>query len=169
MKNILIVVGLIFLMSFSSEIHLKPDIGEQAPEIILTNHQGKEIKLSQLRGKLVMIDFWASWCRTCRLENKNIVRAYERFKNSSFVDGEGFEVFSVSLDEKKDLWVQAIENDKMSWEYHGCDFKKWDGKAVKDYSFKHLPHNLLINKNGKVIAKSIFGNNIEKELQSRLK
>lgn len=163
------ILGLVFLFSFKNATQLKPEIGEQAPEIILTNQEGKQVKLSDLRGKMVLIDFWASWCRTCRLENRNIVKAYEKYKSASFKDGDGFEVFSISLDENKALWIKAIENDRMNWKYHGCDFLKWDGTAVKNYSFTHLPHNLLIDKNGIVLAKSLFGENIEKELQLRLK
>lgn len=147
---------------------LFPNVGDTAPEIILNSPAGKSIKLSELKGKVVLIDFWASWCRTCRLENQGLTKAYVKYKDKNFKNGQGFEIFSVSLDDNLELWKKAIENDGLVWKYHGCDFLKWNSKVVSDYNFSYLPHNLLIDKDGKVIAKSIFGANLENELKSRL-
>ncbi|MBR9859196.1 TlpA family protein disulfide reductase [bacterium] len=147
---------------------IHPGIGETAPEIELKGPNDSIYKLSDLRGKMVLIDFWASWCRTCRVENRSYVKAYHKYKDLKFKDGDGFEIFSVSLDLEKDLWTQAIKNDKMDWEYHVSDFKKWDSPVVEKFNFKYLPHNLIIDKNGVVIAKEHYGNRLMEFLNSRL-
>ena len=162
-------LSFIFILTTSSSYVLHPTIGEQAPEIALPGPDGKVLKLSSLRGKLVLIDFWASWCRSCRLENHNLKRLYNKYKDSTFIDGEGFEIYSVSLDTDKEQWEQAIKNDKINWTSHVSDLKKWESPVVKDYNFKYLPHNVLIDKDGKVIAKSLFKSRISDFLASRVK
>lgn len=159
----------VFFFTTASTYVLHPTIGEEAPEIALPGVDGKIIKLSSLRGKVVLIDFWASWCRTCRLENHNLKRVYNKYKDSTFIDGQGFEIYSVSLDNDKEQWQQAIKNDKITWTAHVSDLKKWESPVVKAYNFKYLPHNVLIDKDGKVIAKSLFKSKISEFLSSRVK
>lgn len=171
MKDSLVIMISIFLsaiigLSGISVIH--PGIGEKAPEIALPDINGDTLKLTELRGKVVLVDFWASWCRTCRIENKTFSAAYNRFKDSGFKDGQGFEVFSVSLDGDAKQWKNAISNDRMSWKYHVSDLKKWDSPVIADYNFKYIPHNLIIDKNGKVIAKELYGSRLIEFLESRL-
>ena len=117
---------------------------------------------------MVLIDFWASWCRSCRLENHNLKKVYSKYRDSSFVSGEGFEIYSVSLDTDLSLWKQAITNDKLNWKAQVSDLKKWDSPVVADYNFKFLPHNLLIDKNGKVLAKNLYKEKIFEYLESEL-
>ena len=165
-------IGLMILLavlSMSSTHVLHPIVGEKAPEIALPNPQGEIIKLSELQGKLVLIDFWASWCRSCRLDNQVLKRMISRYGESSFKSGEGFTIYSVSLDTDKEVWKQAISNDKLNWDAHVSDLKKWDSPVVQDYNFKYLPHNLLIDENGIVLAKNLYKERLTSFLQNQLK
>jgi len=130
-----------------------------APEIALTNPDGEEMKLSSLRGKYVLIDFWASWCAPCRVENPNVVRLYNKYK------GDKFEIFSVSLDKDKDKWMKAILADGLIWKYHVSDLKGWETSMVEKYQFNGIPHTVLIDPDGKIIAQKLRGPSLEKKLQ----
>ncbi|OFY87310.1 MAG: hypothetical protein A3F72_17585 [Bacteroidetes bacterium RIFCSPLOWO2_12_FULL_35_15] len=133
-------------------------IGKPAPEITMNTPDGKPLSLSSLRGKVVLIDFWASWCAPCRAENPNVVKAYNTYKSK------GFDVFSVSLDKDLDKWQRAIEKDNLSWSNHVCDFKDWNSPVVQLYNFNSIPSNVLIDSDGKVIAKDLRGEDLEKKL-----
>lgn len=133
-------------------------IGKLAPEITMNTPDEKPLSLSSLRGKIVLIDFWASWCAPCRAENPNVVKAYNTYKSK------GFDVFSVSLDKDMDKWERAIEKDNLSWSSHVCDFKDWNSPVVQLYNFNSIPSNVLIDKDGKVIAKDLRGEDLENKL-----
>ena len=130
-----------------------------APEIALNNPDGKVITLSSLRGQYVLIDFWASWCGPCRRENPNLVRLYEAYKNK------GFTVYSVSLDKKHDAWVKAIEKDNLSWPNHVTDLMQWESPMIQLYGFNSIPHTVLIDKEGKIIATGLRGSSLEQKLK----
>ncbi len=167
--KIFLSISLLSFFSFTQTLNdIKPAVGEMAPEISMAGINGQTLKLSSLRGKIVLVDFWASWCRTCRIENNTYTQAYSKYKNRQFKDGDGFEIFSVSLDTDPTIWKKAIINDRMTWANHVSDFKKWDSQIVTTYNFKYLPHNLLIDKNGKILAKGLFGKNLEDFLVTRL-
>lgn len=126
-----------------------PTKGEQAPEIELIDPKGKTIKLSDLKGKMVLVDFWASWCGPCRRENPNVVEAYNKYKDQKFINGKGFEVFSVSLDKSSEKWEEAIEKDGLEWKNHGIDS---ESKAAMAYGVRSIPSGFLIDGEGKIIA-----------------
>lgn len=126
------------------------EIGEKVPEIELLNTIGKKIKLSSLKGKVVLIDFWASWCGPCRQENPNVVEAYAKYNKMKFKNGKGFEVFSVSLDRTKESWIKAIGDDKLVWKNHCIDS---EGIASRAYGASSIPFGVLIDGDQKIIAK----------------
>ncbi len=136
----------------------KTAIGSQAPEIALPNPMGEVMKLSELRGSYVLIDFWASWCRPCRDENPNVVRMYNEYKD------DGFTVYSVSLDglpqqkgTGKERWIQAIQEDNLIWPYHVSDLKGWQSSAANLFQVRSIPFSLLVSPEGEIIAKNLRG------------
>lgn len=146
-----------------------PEVGEVAPEIVAKTADGKEIKLSELRGKLVLIDFWASWCGPCRRENPKVVDAYEKYKNKKFTKGDGFVVYSVSLDKNKSDWKKAVVQDKLNWEYNVTDMVNGSSQSAVDYNVRYIPSNFLIDENGVILATNLRGDSLEEELDKYLK
>jgi len=131
--------------------------GKKAPEIALPNPEGDTIALSALRGKYVLLDFWASWCKPCRVENPNLVKAYKRFSDK------GFEIYQVSLDKKRSAWMNAIEKDNLDWT-HVSDLEFWNSSAAKTYNIRSIPANYLLNKQGEIIDKNLRGDALHNKL-----
>jgi thiol-disulfide isomerase/thioredoxin len=133
-------------------------LNTQAPNIILQNPNGDSIQLKNLLGKYVLVDFWASWCQPCRMENPNVVALYKQYQSL------GFEVFSVSLDANEAQWKKAIEKDGLIWKNHGCDFGGWQSAPAQAYSVQSIPATFLLDKSGKVIAKNLRGEELAAKL-----
>lgn len=131
----------------------------EAPNIILPTPDGDTVQLKNLRGNYVLVDFWASWCQPCRMENPNVVAAYKKYHPK------GFEVFSVSLDANKDQWIKAIQKDGLIWKYHGCDLGGWQSVPAQLYRVDAIPSAFLLDKTGKVIARNLRGEELFKKLE----
>lgn len=141
------------------------NLGNQAPEINLKDPYGNEISLSSLRGKVILIDFWASWCGPCRRENPAVVEAYNNFKDRKFKNGNGFSVYSVSLDSNPEAWKKAIEKDGLAWPSHVSDLTGWNNEAAGRYQVTTIPTNFLINEKGIIIAKDLRGEELISSLE----
>jgi peroxiredoxin len=134
----------------------------KAPEFALTDTSGKPLSLSSLKGKYVLVDFWASWCRPCRMENPNVVAAYNQFRDKNFT------ILGVSLDTTRQEWIEAIHSDKLTWN-HVSDLKGWENKAAVMYGVQSIPYNFLIDPNGSIVAEDIRGQELFAVLNKFLK
>lgn len=138
------------------------NIGSMAPDLAFPDPDGKIIKLSDLRGKVVLLDFWAAWCRPCRMENPNVVKAYHQYKDK------GFDVYSVSLDRDKNAWLKAIQDDGLVWPSHVSDLKHWSSEAAAIYGVRSIPATFLIGKDGRIVAKNLRGDALVNTLKQLL-
>ena len=145
------------------------NVGNRAPDIIENSRNGETLKLSSLRGQIVLIDFWASWCGPCRRENPVLVEAFEKYKNKTFTNGNGFTIFSVSLDKNQQAWDKAIEDDKLIWQYHVSDLKGWYSKYAGVYGVRSIPSNFLIDGDGIIVGKNLIGSVLDSTLEKLLK
>lgn len=133
-------------------------VGDEVPDIALKDTANNDLSLKSLRGKVVLIDFWASWCGPCRAENPNVVRVFNKYKDK------GFTVYGVSLDQNREKWLGAIKSDGLTWT-HVSDLKGWSSEGAKLYGVKSIPQTYLIDKEGKVIAKNLRGEMLEQKLK----
>lgn len=136
--------------------------GVEAPDFTQPTPDGENLSLSDFRGKVLLVDFWASWCGPCRRENPNVVRMYKKYKDK------GFEILGVSLDDKKDRWLGAIEQDGLEWP-HVSDLKGWQNAAAQAYGIRSIPHTLLLDEKGRIIARNLRGPALESKLDEIFK
>jgi len=133
-------------------------VGSTAPDFTQMDQNDKPVKLSDFKGKYVLVDFWASWCGPCRGENPNVVKAYNQYKDK------GFAILGVSLDENREKWLEAIAKDQLTWS-HVSDLKGWKNEVAAVYQIRSIPSNVLINPEGVIVAKNLRGEELIKELE----
>lgn len=146
-------------------------VGQKAPELKFKNPKGEVLELSKInKDRIVLIDFWASWCRPCRAANPRLVAMYNNYKDKSFKSAKkGFTVVSVSLDQNKDSWIKAINDDKLSWEYHMSDLGSWNSKAAELYGVQFIPQAFLVGADGTIIGMYSSAEEAASELEKMLK
>ncbi len=167
----LIISGLL-LSSFNTFAQRGPRKGDVAPDLEYKNPEGKLLKLSDLRGKMVYIDFWASWCFPCRKANPQLVKIYNTFKDTKFKNGEkGFTIYSVSLERPNSMerWKKAIMLDKLIWDNHVSDFKYWSSAPAQKYKVRAIPQGYLLDGKGVIVGKFMHPDDVAYELEKRVK
>jgi thiol-disulfide isomerase/thioredoxin len=140
------------------------EIGNLAPQLKFKSPDDKILDLYSTRGYIVLVDFWASWCNPCRMENPNVVAAYKKYKDGKFKNAKGFKIFSVSLDKDHTQWINAIKQDGLTWPDHVSDLKGWQSVAASTYGVYSIPTNFLLDADGVIIAKGLRGEALEEEL-----
>lgn len=154
--------AIVILSVFASAAHAQPKIGSQAPEISLPNENGEVVKLSSLKGKVVLLDFWASWCGPCRQSNKHTRSVYNKF------NAKGFEVFSVSIDGNQKEWTRAVQQDNMSWPQVIDTHAENGNQLTKTWNLQYIPATFLIDKEGRIVASGLEQDELEKLLKQML-
>jgi peroxiredoxin len=149
-----------FVVNFNYSIQekLRFSKGMDTPDLSLPTPDGKLVNLHSLKGKYVLLEFWASWCRPCRMENPNLVRTYEKYRNK------GFEIYAVSLDRERQDWIEAIKQDGLKW-IQVSDLQFWNSIAAQTYGVQSIPANFLLDRDGKILAKNLRGADLDRKLE----
>lgn len=158
----ILIISFFASCSYFSSSHLIN--GSPAPEIALPDKSGNPFTLSSQRGNLVLLEFWASWCKPCREDNPKIVALYNKYKNTAFKNGNKLEFVSVSLDTDREKWLEAIEEDNLAWELHISDLLGWKSVAADSFGVSYIPSSFLIDPNGIIIGKNLKPRDLDKLL-----
>jgi thiol-disulfide isomerase/thioredoxin len=157
------IIPVLFLLSvqtvFAQEV---PNISDPRLQVNLPDAKGDTLSLASFKGKVMLIDFWASWCMPCRASNKKLVKLYSKYQP------EGFEIFGISLDTEKKDWLRAVAKDRIAWIQVNEKGDSWDAKTVRQWAISSIPTSFLVNKKGDIVAMNLEGEALEKELKKLL-
>lgn len=168
MNKIISIAAIFFVfITLSSAQNGSLNVGDTAPEIRLPNLKGRSVTLSSFRCKIVLIDFWATWCPPCVKEQPKLAEIYKKYKNAKFKNGSGFEIFGVSLDNKKKAWENVIKKNNITW-IQVSDLKFWLSPIAKLYNLQEIPANFLIDDKGIILAKDLHEKELEEQLNKML-
>lgn len=168
MKILILSVALLLIVGTISAQSIGLEPGNKSPEIKLPTIKGDTVALSSLKGKLVLIDFWGTWCAPCVAEQAELAKLYNKYKQSTFTNGKGLEIYGVSLDAKKSNWENFITTNKINW-IQVSDLKFWRSPVAKTYNIQALPFNILMDGNGIIVAKNLHGVDLEKSIAKFLR
>lgn len=166
-KLLLLSVLILTSCSYFNASHLIN--GSPAPEISLPEKTGQSFLLSSLRGNLVLLEFWASWCKPCREDNPKLVALYNKYKNTVFHNNTRLQFVSISLDTEKEKWLEAIKEDNLEWEHHACDLLGWKSPAADSFGISYIPSSFLIDAKGIIIGKNQKPRDLDKLLATLAK
>lgn len=167
-KTIIVLCFAIFLFSNCNK-NLKYKSGDIAPDFEIEHIDGKKYALHDLKGSIVLLDFWGSWCGPCRTKNPYVVSIYQKYKNAQFASADSFTVFSVALEASAKSWENAIKKDNITWKYNVCDLERMNSKIAKLYGINAIPTTYIINEDGIIIGVDLAPEDIEKLLDHQLK
>jgi hypothetical protein len=162
-----IILGFAFI-SFNFLIDNEPKIGNQCPDFSGKLYDGKDFKISSLKGSYTLIQFWASWDLPSLTNNMDLTATYLKYKDTKFIDGKKFNIVSISIDQKSETYHVVIKREAYPWPYFICDFKGWKSSLIDSFHVELIPTNYLLNPKGVIIAKNLYNNNLETELKKYL-
>lgn len=168
--SIVVLASIAFIGYYFYDYYKIPDSpeGNRISELSYPGIDGNPVSLSSMKGKIVLIDFWASWCGPCRYENPRLVKLYQQYRNMKFKDSSGFDIYSISLDANRDAWMRAIFEDGLVWKSHVSELRGWNSGAAEKFGIRSIPASFLIDGEGKIIAKNLTPSEIEDELEKRI-
>jgi thiol-disulfide isomerase/thioredoxin len=168
--SIVVFTCIAFIAYYFYDYYKIPDSpeGNRITELTYSGIDGNPISISSLKGNIVLVDFWASWCGPCRYENPAIVKLYQQYHAAKFKGAKGFEIYSISLDVSHDSWMRAIAEDGLVWKSHVSDLRGWNSDAAAKFGIRSIPASILIDQEGKIIGKNLTPSEIKHVLEKRM-